>query len=152
MIRVEVIHPIMLDEVWDQCEPHLQRVVDRSHGELTLDSIKSKVITSNCILFAIYKGDKIIAVNTAETRVMESGLKALFIPITCGEHLDEWMVPFLDVAKSIAKRFGCTELRGLSVRTVKDAWTRKLESQGWEALHTVIKCNIEAQPQLKEVS
>ena len=72
--------PITLVEVlWGRVEPILQRVVDVSHGEITTESVKQKVLLGNTLLIAICKGEEIIAINTIETRTFDSGRKVLFV-------------------------------------------------------------------------
>lgn len=130
----------LVDVVWPQCIEHIQRVVDRAHGEITLDSVKSRLMTGNSLLVTISKGVEIVACNILEVRVMDSGLRALYIPITGGHDLDQWMPRFLEVAKAIGKDYKCKELRGLAVRK---GWMRVLKQYNWEEVHTVIKCDIE---------
>jgi len=130
----------LLEVIWPRCIEHIQRVVDRAHGEISLDSVKARLLRGDALLITISKGTDIVAVNTMEVRNFETGTKAMFIPITGGRDLDEWMPRFLEVAKAIAREHGCNELRGLSVRP---GWLRKLSKYGWETVHTVIKCKIE---------
>ena len=137
---ISAVPVTLIDVVWPQCMEHIQRVVEKAHGEITLDSVKARLMTGNSLLITISKGVDIVACNVLEVRVMDSGLRALYIPITGGNDLDQWMPRFLEVAKAIAKDYQCTELRGLAVRK---GWMRVLKSHGWEEVHTVIKCNIE---------
>jgi len=139
-IVISAISADKIDLIWPLVEHHLQRVVDVAHGELTLYSIKGRLQDGMSILITINKGSEIIAVNTLEIRDFDSGLRALFIPITGGDYLDEWKDMFLDVAKSIAIEHGCDELRGIAVR---DGWLRKLKPDGWEPLHQIIRYKLE---------
>lgn len=129
----------MIDLIWDRVAPLIQKVVEKAHGEITLDSVKARLKTGNSLLITISRGSDIVAVNTMELRIMDSGLRAMFIPITGGSELDGWMDQFLEVAKALAKDYNCTELRGLAVRK---GWMRVLEKQGWEEVHTIIKCDL----------
>lgn len=137
---IAAVPATLIEVLWDKVTPHLQRVVDVAHGEITLDSVKAKLIRGDALLITISDQDSIIAVNTMEVRYFDSGRKAMFIPITGGDNLDLWMDRFLKVAKAIAKDHGCDELRGLAVRK---GWMRKLAPYGWEEVHTVISCKIE---------
>lgn len=137
---ISAVPVTLVDVVWPQCIKHVQRVVDRAHGDITLESVKAKLMSGNALLITISKGSEIIAVNTMEVRTMDSGEKIMFIPITGGEGLNEWMPRFLDVAKAIAKDYGCSKLRGMSVRP---AWERVLKPHGWKNVHMIIECNIE---------
>lgn len=128
--------PITLVEVlWDDVVPHLERVVDVSHGEITCDSVKKSILSGKVLLIAICKGNQIIAVNTIEVRTFDSGVKALFIPVTGGDELEGWMDQFLDVAEQIGKEQGCSEIRGIAARK---GWLRKLKNQGWGEINISI--------------
>lgn len=137
---ISAIPADMIDVMWPLVEPHLQRVIDVAHGELTLYSLRERLKSAFSILIAINKGKDIIAVNTLEIRDFDSGLRALFIPVVGGNDMNEWMDDFLKVAKSIAIEHGCSELRGIAVRK---GWIRKLEPEGWETLHQIVRYKLE---------
>lgn len=130
----------LVDVLWGQVVPHLQKVVDRSHGELTLESVKARIKNADTLLVTISRGGSIVAINTLELRIFDSGKRAMFIPITGGSELDGWMPDFLALAKTIAREHNCSELRGLAVRP---GWMKKLEPHGWENVHMVISCAVE---------
>ena len=133
----------MVDVLWDKIEPHLHRVVNVAHGEITCDSVKTRLKSGSAVLVTISKGTEVVAVNTLEVRVMDSGLRTLFIPIVGGDELDGWINEFLKIAKAIARDYKCTELRGLAARK---GWMRKLEQSGecnWENVHMVVRCPVE---------
>ena len=138
-LNISAIPITLIEVVWDRCVPHISRVVERSHGELSLESVKGTLLSGNSMLITISDGSDIIAVNIVQVRTMDTGLKCLYIPITGGDRLDEWMPRFLEVAKAIGKDLECTELCGLAVRR---GWMKKLAPQGWEFVHEVIRCSI----------
>lgn len=137
---IAAVPATMIELVWDKVEPHLQRVVDRAHNEITMDSVKARLVSGNALLVTISQDDEIVAINTMEVRVMESGLRTMYIPITGGGDLDTWMDEFLEIAKAIARDYNCTELRGLAVRR---GWLKKLEQHGWENVEMIIRCPVE---------
>jgi len=139
-ITIAAVPQTLIEVIWDRVEELLQRVVNVSHGELTLELIKKNLIKGDYLLITIAKGKDIIAVNILEIRTFQSGIKALYIPITGGDDLDEWMPRFLELAEGIARDYRCTEMRGLAVRA---GWLRKLKPYGWEPVHTVIRCPVE---------
>lgn len=129
----------LIEVLWDDLAPHLQRVVDVAHNEITLDSIKAKALRGDSLIVPICKGKEIVAVNTVEVRTFDSGEKALFIPVTGGDELDGWMEQFLEVAKGIAKDYQCTKLRGVAARK---GWLRVLKNQGWKEVNISIECEV----------
>lgn len=136
---ISVVAPAFVDIIWDQVLPHLQRVVDVAHGEMTCDSVKKRLQSGDSVLVTISKGSEIVAINTLEIRVMDSGLRALFIPITGGNEMFKWKDDFQAMAIKMAKFYNCTELRGLAVR---EGWMDVLKPMGWEHVHEVIKLEI----------
>lgn len=129
----------MLGIVWPLAAPHIERVIQKAPDEITMDALYKRVTSSNSLLVVICDGKDVIAANILEVRTFDTGIRSLYIPITGGDRLNEWMVDFLTVCKAIAKDYKCTQLRGLAVRK---GWMRKLEPLGWEEVHTVIKCEI----------
>ena len=136
---IAAVPATMIELVWDKVTPHIDRVIEVAHGELTRESLFKRLISGNTLLITISLGADIVACNTLEVRTFDSGTKALFIPVVGGYDLDEWMPEFLVIAKAIAKDYECTELRGLAVRP---GWTKKLKPHGWENVHMVIKCDL----------
>lgn len=133
--------PITLIEVlWDRIVPHLQRVIDASAGEITIESTKLKALNGDSMFILICKTSEIIAVNLVEINTYESGLKALHIPVVGGSGAFEWGPNFLAFCKELAKGFGCTEMRGFSTR---ESWKRVLKDYGWVESHFVIKCMVD---------
>ena len=129
----------LINVIWPMAVPHLERVVEVANGELTLESIKSKLLLGQALLFLACVDEDIVAVATAEVRIFDSGKKSLVLPIVGGDNLDDWMVQLLEIAKLLAKDLGCTELRGLGARK---GWTRILKPYGWEEAYTVIRCEV----------
>jgi hypothetical protein len=136
------IPPYLIDYMWKDVEPILQRVVDCSHGELTCEAVKRKAKAGTTLVVAILRDNEVVAINTADIVDFDSGLRVMYIPITGGDYIDEWLFDSLEVGKALARDHGCTELRGLSVRK---GWLRKLPP-GWESITDVIKYDLEKNP------
>ncbi len=139
-----VVPSAMVDLVWDKCIPHLERAIDRSPNDISLESIKNKIISGTTWLFIISEGSEVIGVNVCEIHTYETGYKVLYIPITAGSRLDEWMEDSLKIANRIALDFGCKELRGM----VRPGWIKVLKSHGWSPVHTILKCPVTEEEQI----
>lgn len=137
---ISVVPKPLLGVVWPLCIEHIQKAVDKAPEEVSVESTEKKLLLGNALLVAVSEGPDVVAANTLEVCTYDTGHKALFIPIVGGTGWDEWGHDFLVLAKCIAKDYGCTELRGMSVRP---GWLRKLNKEGWEEVHTIIKCKIE---------
>jgi len=131
-----IVPPILVGVLWDKITPHLQRVVDASAGEISLESIKQRALEGNTTFVLVLKDDFVVAVNTVEVEIYQSGLKALHIPVVGGNEAFIWGPKFLEFAEEIAKSLGCIEMRGFSTR---ESWKRVLKGYGWEESHFVIK-------------
>lgn len=140
---IEVVEPQDIWKVWEEVVPHIQRVVGASKGEVSMHSTLAKLATGTDLLVVIRDpsdSDEIVACNVLSTRTTESGVKLLYIRVTAGTRLVEWLQDFLALSKELAKKFNCTELRGMSVR---EGWMEVLAKEGWEEVYTEIKCKIE---------
>jgi hypothetical protein len=126
--------------IWPTLEPILDRVIAVSNRELTSAGIKRRAISGETLIVAVCRNDVVVAVNVLDVVQFDSGLRAMYIPITGGDFMDEWLEDSLVVAKAIAKDLNCTELRGLASR---NGWLRRLKKEGWESITTIIKCDVE---------
>ena len=136
---VSAVPYTMIDLIWDRVEPLIRSVEALAPEDISTPLVKDNLRLGRNLLVCISRGSEVIAVNVLDVRTMDSGIKVLYIPITAGDCMDEWLDNFLDVAKAIAKDYGCTELRGLAVRK---GWIKKLESYGWEEMFTTIRCKL----------
>ena len=141
-LNISAIPAQMIELVWSQVEPLLYMAVDKSPDDISAISTKQKLLAGETLLITISEGAEIIAINVLEVQELETGVRVLWIPITASKsgRMKEWLVPFLDVAKNLAKSYNCTELRGMSVRK---SWLRELGKHGWQSAYEVIKCKIE---------
>ena len=129
----------MIDLIWDKVDHILARPIAKAHRELTIESLYAKLKSGEALLMTVSRGSEVIAAATLEVRTFESGMKALYIPLVGGTDMDSWMLRFLEIAKAIAKDFGCEELRGVAARK---GWLRKLQDLGWEEVSVAIKCKV----------
>jgi len=136
---IAAVPQTMIHLIWDMVAPHLARPIALSHGEVTLESIKRRLIEGEALLLTVSRGADVVAVNTLEVRTSESGLRTLYIPLIGGSEMDDWMYRCIEVARAIAKDFNCTELRGIAARK---GWMRKLAPMGWSEVATIIKCDV----------
>jgi len=138
--KISIVPPNMVEYLWEDVAPIIQRPIDLSHNEVTLDIAKKELMSGGVTLVIVTLGDEIVAINTLEVRTFPTGKKAMYIPLTGGDHLDYWMLDFLAMVKEMAKAHGCTHIRGLAVRK---GWLRKLEKLGFEPISTTIELEIQ---------
>lgn len=125
----------LLDVLWDKIYPLLQKPVDVSSGEVTMESIKARIRSGDVLLILVSREELLVAVVTVEIRTFESGLRTLQLPLIGGSEMNEWFDKMLDTVKAIARDKGCQEIRGMSVRK---GWMRILEKHGFKEISTVL--------------
>lgn len=139
-ITIAMVPPSMVQFVWPKCLPYLNEVKKKAPDDICLDVTLNNAVNGHTLLVTVLDGDEVIAVNIMDVQTLETGVKVLYIPITGGTRMEEWMDEFLKMAHGIAKAHGCKELRGLAVRK---GWLRKLSSYGWKEHFVTIKCKVE---------
>jgi len=121
--------PVTLVELlWSQCVPIFERVVKKAPKDLSLDGIKSRLLSGNSMLMTIAEGDKVIAVGTLETDEYETGHKVLYIPTIAGDRMEDWMDRFIEISHAIARDLNCVEIRGKG----RKGWLRTLKKNSDE--------------------
>jgi hypothetical protein len=138
--QITPVPQTLIEFLWPQIEGFIQSVVDVSHDEVTVESIKSRLIEGSSLLLVTSRLGEIIAATMIEIRTFDSGIKALYIPVVGGTEMDNWSDQFFRIVHAIAKDFGCRELRGLAARK---GWVRKLKDKGWEEVCINMRCMVQ---------
>ncbi len=138
-LMLAAIPATLVDVLWPQVEPIINRAVLRSNGDVTLDSLRADLKRGETLMVTVSRGTSIVAANILRVNTLESGKRILWIPIVAGDELEQWMERFLAIAHVIAAEYECEELRGIAVR---GGWARKLKSEGWAPVHTVLACKV----------
>lgn len=136
---IAVIPATIIELIWSKVEALIESVAEKAPDDVVTSIIKDELLAGNKLLLMAAKGANVIGVGVLEVRVLDSGVRTLYIPIIAGSEMDEWMDKGFEVIEQIAKDYNCTELRGLAVRK---GWLRKLESYGWEVAYTTLRCKI----------
>ncbi len=139
-----IITPIpisLVDFVWDECKPILNKVVRLAEEEISLKTIREALLRGDQLMIAVLDKNKIVAVNILETLTFATGLRVLNIPIVAGERMSEWAERFLNICTILAKDDNCTELRGMAVRK---GWGKFLKQFGWDDHFVVMRCPIKS--------
>lgn len=129
----------MVEFIYPKCEEHIQKVVEKAPNEITVETVKERLLKGESQLVAILDKDEVVAVNVLQVSTMETGFKVLYIPITGGARMDEWLGRFMEIAHGIARDLECDELRGLACRK---GWLRALKDEDWYPIHEVIGCKV----------
>ena len=138
-LTISAVPSNLIDLVWDQVEPLIDKVVEKAPGEIVTSLVKERLLANDELLMLVSEGDKVIAANVVTVRTLDSGVRALYIPIVGGSRMNEWMSDFLSQVELLAKDYNCTELRGLAARK---GWLSKLKPYGWEEVYTTVRYKI----------
>lgn len=138
-LTIAVVPMNLVDLVWPQVVPILDRVVEKAPDDLVPSVVYDQLINGRSTLMTISRGPKVIAINVFDIKILDSGVRTMYIPITAGDEMDKWLEPAHEIAIQIAKHHKCTELRGIATRK---GWMSKLKSLGWEELFMTIRCPI----------
>ena len=125
----------LLPVFWDKIEVLLAPAIRRSNGEVTTESAKRRALAGETTIFVIISEAQIICAYTLEILTYESGLRALAMPLVGGAGMLKIPTEMMASLEGVAKRCGCSEIRGMSARA---GWTRTLEPLGWTLGHTVV--------------
>jgi len=139
-MNISIIPPDLIDVVWPQCLPILEVVAKGNPTDVDLDKLKEYLLEGSNILVVASEGASIVAVMTFVVSTLDSGMKALYIPIISGTKMNLWMDDFMEFAKDLARNMGCEELRGMAIRS---GWLRALAHHKWEEHYVVLKCKVE---------
>lgn len=129
----------LIPHIWDKVAPLIEDVIAKAPDDIDMDTCLDSLLSFGSILMTVTRGNKLIAVNTLRVQVLESGTRALYIPVVSGTEMDDWMDEFLEIAKKLALDHACTELRGLAARR---GWLSKLKPYGWEEVFTTVRCKL----------
>lgn len=134
MIKVAMPHPNDLIVHWGEIEPFVSAAVDKSHGELTIDSVKAKVETGEIAIATVFNDDDLVAAISFDIIEFDSGLRAINIQCAGGELMSEWFEQVEAIANCLAKKHNCNKIYIIG----RQGWARQMKSLGYEILHTVI--------------
>lgn len=137
----------LVEHMFPKAAPHLQRVVDKAPNDISLETIKANLMKGDTMLITISDGIDVVAVNVLQVHVMETGYRVLYIPITGGIRMEEWLDDFMEIAHALARDFKCDELRGMACRK---GWLRALNDQGWYPIHEVIGCKVKQKSEVTQ--
>ena len=120
--------------VWEKVAPHLQRVVDNAHGDLTLLALRNRILKGDTQLLVAARGDKVLAAFTAEVRTMDSDKRVLMVPCVGGDEMDSWLGLLNETVIQMAKEWCCDEIRGIG----RPGWVRGLRKYGWKPAMSIV--------------
>jgi hypothetical protein len=111
-VNIRVIPPEEVDYHWAEVAKLLQPVIDISYGEVTLEGIHDRLLSMQEMLLGAFNEDHLTCVCVLGITQFETGKRALQLPYVGGSGIEEWLASGFDVIKDIARKTGCTHIRG----------------------------------------
>jgi len=141
-LTIAAVPVTLVEHMFPKCEKHLQKVVDKASTDISLETIKNDLLQGGHMLITISDGAEVVAVNVVTANQMPTGYRVLWIPITGGERMDEWLDDFMKLAQQLAVDQNCNEIRGMACRK---GWLRALKEHEWYPIHEVIGCKVKVE-------
>lgn len=106
------IRPILTEDVpklWDEASSLLQKAVDESDGELSIDDIYISILEKRRALWLVFESGEMIAAVTVRIEDWPSGLRIATIDYAGGKDFKLWD-NFTDYISPFYKSIGCGKL------------------------------------------
>ncbi len=141
MLNIRVVPIGEFTEMFPKIERLVKEGCALSPNDINEAIVKYNLIRGKAKLSVVEDGDKVIAINIVQPIVLVTGWKVLYVPITVGTRMDEWLEDAMSLAHQTAKELGCREIRGLSIRK---GWLTALKhyNSDWYPIHEVIGCKV----------
>ena len=128
-VKKELVHI-----VWPLVEEYLQRAVDHSNGEMSIEDVYMRMVKGSMLLVTISVKSDIVAAIAIEQRDFPSGKRVMNLTLLGGSDLVDWMDQFSEIADKLAKDYKCEEIYIVG----RQGWVRSLRRLGFEPVHTVV--------------
>lgn len=134
MIEIRPILAADIDLYWPQVAPLIQKAIDKSLGEFTLEHIRDLLIEAEKALWVVFRDDEIIAAIT--TRIDYYGysnIRNVTIDFAGGKDFADWSM-FTDYIEPIYKNMGCDNI----LIAGRLGWLRLHTDKGYKSVYHVI--------------
>jgi hypothetical protein len=128
---ISAIQIPQLYAVWADVEPILERVVEESHGDISVRSTRNRLIAGELQLYVISRMDEIDAIFVTDVQLSETGQRVLLVPIIGGNNMDAWIDDAIFTWRKLAEELMCDRIIGLG----RKGWERKLKPHGLKVTH-----------------
>jgi len=115
---IKINDPLSLQSVWgDNVKTLLNKSVELSKGECSLDSIYDDLMNNKETLLLVFNNWKLIAVSLIRIITYSTGYRVLNISsISGGGDIEHWGNDLLDYVNNIALSEGVTEIKAVGIR------------------------------------
>lgn len=124
------LEPEHLPKVWSFLEKHLQSVVDRSHGDWTLEAIFNAMGNGALQLWMVWDGNEAKAVVGTELATTETDHKICTMRFCAGDDSPRWL-HLLDIIEDWARHQGCRRMEAVA----RKGWAKRLADYKMTHVH-----------------
>lgn len=135
-ISIEIVPIKMIDTFWPHVEDYLKKVVDISHGEVTLDGMYSRLCEGSEVIIVVVREGIIIGCCIIGITEFETGKRVMQMPYCGGIDMKDWINEGFAMVKQIAFDQNCTHIRGCG----RTGWDRVLPDL--VKIRTVYECEV----------
>lgn len=135
-ISIEIVPIKMIDTFWPHVEDYLKKVVDISHGEVTLDGMYSRLCEGSEVIIVAVREGIIIGCCIIGITEFETGKRVMQMPYCGGIDMKDWINEGFAMVKQIAFDQNCTHIRGCG----RTGWDRVLPDL--VKIRTVYECEV----------
>lgn len=135
-LLIEVVPLELIDELWPQFKPYLDKVVEVAHGEVLIDEVYKRLQSGEEVIVGVFDGATVVGCCVLGISVFETGKKVLQMPYCGGQNMKDWIAEGFELVKQIAKGQDCTHIRGCG----RAGWDRVLPDL--VKIRTVYECEV----------
>lgn len=124
------VPPADLDRVWPDCINYLQRALDYNDDGPTIDEVKVKIESRECLLWVAYHEQELVM-----ALVLTTEANRLFMWLMGGINSHLWADDVISAVKRYALECGMKGVKSVSVPGV----ARKLKQCGFKKTHELLR-------------
>lgn len=122
---------------WAKTEPILLRGVERSHGEMTMSSLKTLITLGNMQLWIVLQENQLLGVLVTET-VQYPSMRSVRVVIMAGERLRLWAQDAITALHAFAFEQRATRIEAVGRRGL----AKVLDSYGFKNIYTTLALEV----------
>lgn len=126
-----VVDQANLPDVWEEVSELLAPACERSHGQETIQTLRSALMKGSQGLFVIKDGEDIIGAVTFQTTDHDTGLRLLDINYAGGVAMGTQMPAVIDMFHRLKSAFMCDRVRIIG----RKGWVRYMKQFGFKPTH-----------------
>ena len=138
-VKVNLILPDQIDEIWPDAEPLIAKAVEYCRGETNIEHVRDSLVEGTTKLLAVSDEEGVLIAGIILSMIIYPEKKVCLVSFAGGTRMEDWADQTLPIAEKIAFEAGAGSLR-ISGRK---GWLRKFAKYGYQEYSTVIEKQLE---------